>query len=192
MSGVMLGFAAGRDSLTGNDVAEIPSVFPHVDVGAFFWVRSARFLKVLFLTAFIAQSGAFAEADAPVDVDPTQRGRPRKAIRPKPIAPFERNATKAVGIAFDRITGASVNANELKTYAEALAQFHMSTEDKFENGDFKDMGVTKRRRVFVQTVSLIGKEANKVGVHGAADPVAEAQATFDTADRCSSCKKMIS
>lgn len=131
-----------------------------------------------FLTAFIARSGAFAEPDAPVDVDPTQRGRPRKAIRPKPIAPFERNATNAVGIAFDRITGASVNANELKTYAEALAQFHMSTEDKFENGDFRDMGLTKRRHVLVETVSLIGKEANKVGAHGQADPVVAAQAVF--------------
>jgi len=131
-----------------------------------------------FLTAFISRLGAFAEADAPVDVDPTQRGRPRKAIRPKPIAPFERKATKAVGIAFDRITGASVNVNDLKTYAEALAQFHMSTEDKFENGDFMDTGITKRRYVFVQAVSLIGKEANKVGAHGQADAVAKAQVVF--------------
>jgi len=35
MSGAMLGFAAGRDFLTRNEVAEIPSVFPHVDVRAF-------------------------------------------------------------------------------------------------------------------------------------------------------------
>ncbi|MBD3677970.1 MAG: hypothetical protein HUJ27_06145 [Rhodobacteraceae bacterium] len=134
-----------------------------------------------FLTAFIARSGAFSEAEEPVEVDPTQRGRPHKTSRPKPIAPFERNATRAVDLAFDRITGASVNVNQLKTYAEALAQFHMSTEDKFENGDFMDRGPTRRRHVFVETVGLIGKEANKVGAHGQADPVATAEAIYGIA-----------
>jgi len=62
-----------------------------------------------------------------------------------------------------------------------LAQFHLSTEDKFLNGDFGDQGETRRRHIRVQRVGLIGKEANKVGASGEADPVMKAQASYGTA-----------
>jgi len=71
-----------------------------------------------------------------------------------------------------------VEVDALKTYAEALAQFHLSTEDKFENGDFADDGLTRRRHVQVESVGMIGKEANKVGESGASDPGSPSRVEF--------------
>jgi len=78
--------------------------------------------------------------------------------------------------AFDRATGEPIDPTMLKTYAEALTQFHLSTEDKFENGDFCDTGRTERRHVVAVSVGLIGKEANKAGARGEADPTTSARA----------------
>jgi len=72
--------------------------------------------------------------------------------------------------AFCRETGTHVPVDALKTYAEVLAQFHLSTENKFENGGFNDTGQTLRRHILVASVGLIGKEANKVGENGEDDP----------------------
>lgn len=58
----------------------------------------------------------------------------------------------------------AVAVDELRTYAEALALFHLSPEDKFENGGPWDIGPTVRRHVRGTGVQLIGKEANKVGM----------------------------
>ena len=44
-----------------------------------------------------------------------------------------------------------------------LFNYHLSSEDKFENGEFLDRGKTERRHVSVEKIRLIGKEANKVG-----------------------------
>jgi len=77
--------------------------------------------------------------------------------------------------AFCRETGTHVSAHDLKTYTEALAQFHLSTEDKFENGNFADTGLTRRRHIRVESVGMIGKETNKVGESGEADPGPPAQ-----------------
>lgn len=126
-----------------------------------------------FLVSFMARTGAFAQGIATEIVDPTRRGRPLKSSKPKPIAPFERDHDKAANHAFDRESGVCVNATLLKTYAEALAQFHLSTEDKFEGGDFYDVGTTRRRNVGATVVMLVGKEANKVGSAGECDPVAK-------------------
>ena len=68
--------------------------------------------------------------------------------------------------AFCRETGLPVDTSTLKTYAEALAQFHLSTEDKFENGDYADAGETRRRHMNVAAIGLTGKEANSVGPSG--------------------------
>ena len=90
-----------------------------------------------------------------------KRGRPRKQPDVKPIAAFNRNIGEAAKGAFDRETGRPVSATELKTYAEALAQYHMRPEAKFLNGDFCDSGRTERRYVIATQLVHIGKEANK-------------------------------
>jgi len=131
-----------------------------------------------FLVSFMARTGPFAESIASDIVDPTRRGRPLKSSKPKPVSPFERDHDKAANQAFDRESGERVGRSSMKTYAEALAQFHLSTEDKFENGDFFDFGLTTRRHVSAGTVHLIGKEANKVSPHGLENPAHPASQVF--------------
>ncbi|QCK88034.1 helix-turn-helix transcriptional regulator [Phreatobacter aquaticus] len=97
---------------------------------------------------------------------PTTTGRGKGLKTPelglRPVAPFARNPSDAASKAFDRITGGPVPASVLKTYRQVLAQYHLSPEMKFENGDFTESGVTRRRHVeFIEVVS-IGKEANKL------------------------------
>ncbi len=62
---------------------------------------------------------------------------------------------------FDRHTGAPVSSDRLKTYAEALADYHLHPEAKFLNGDLTDRGPTERWHVHVAGVRRIGKEANR-------------------------------
>jgi hypothetical protein len=59
-----------------------------------------------------------------------------------------------------------------------LAQYHLSCEDKFENGQFLDGGRTKRRHVVATGFVWIGKEANQVGESGEADPIWSAVEEF--------------
>jgi hypothetical protein len=54
--------------------------------------------------------------------------------------------------------------------APALFNCHLSSEDKFENGEFLDQGQTERRHVVAESVVLIGKEANMVGASGEEEP----------------------
>ncbi|MFC7291192.1 DNA polymerase [Hirschia litorea] len=100
------------------------------------------------------------------------RGRPNEASKPKPIAPFERDCDIAISRMFDRKTGETVSKEVLKTYAAALASYHFSPEDKFDNGGSYDHGPTRRKHIKVDGLQLIGKEANKVGEAGQPDPVA--------------------
>ena len=93
-------------------------------------------------------------------VDPSKRGRPKKVASAKPIAPFEKDGRKAIATVFDRETGKPVDPATLRTYAEALAQYHISPEAKFLNGDFLDKGMTQRRHVSVTHIQHIGKEAD--------------------------------
>ena len=90
-----------------------------------------------------------------------KRGRPRKQLDVRPIAPFNRNPGAAAAAAFDRETGKPIAADQLKTYAEALAQYHLRPEAKFLNGEFCDRGRTGRRHVVADQIVHIGKEANK-------------------------------
>jgi len=57
----------------------------------------------------------------------------------------------------------------LKTYAETLAQYHLSPEPKFANARYFDRGQTKRRHVVASDVRLIGKEGNRVEEDGLSD-----------------------
>ena len=61
-----------------------------------------------------------------------------------------------------------------------LAQYHLSPEDKFENGQFLDRGRTERRHVVATGFAWIGKEANQVGDSGEADPIWSAVAEMGT------------
>lgn len=131
-----------------------------------------------FMVAPMARTGAWSETDEPKVLADVKRGRPTKPKSWKPIAPFERDASKAAEQAFDRETGEPVPVEDLKTYAETLALFHLSPEDKFENGAPFDQGPTRRRHVFATEVALIGKEANKVGEFGNGHPVSEAVVEF--------------
>jgi len=60
----------------------------------------------------------------------------------------------------------SFPADQLKTYAEALAQYHLSPESKFANARYFDRGPTDRRHVVASNLRLIGKEGNRVEENG--------------------------
>jgi hypothetical protein len=86
--------------------------------------------------------------------------------------------TGALTKVFDRVTGRAISSEELKTYAEVLAQYHLSWEDKFDNGQFLDRGRTERRHVVATGFIWIGKEANRIGESGEAYPVRSAVGEF--------------
>jgi hypothetical protein len=133
-----------------------------------------------FLVSLSPRTGAFSADMSCEMLSEVRRGRPRKASGPKPIAPFERDSVKALVKAFDRETGEAIQPETLKSYAEALALYHLSPEDKFENGGPFQIGRTERRDIVVTNLALIGKEANKVGESGLADPVASAVVQYDS------------
>ena len=88
------------------------------------------------------------------------KGRRKKPDRSKPVAPFDRDHNKAITAAFDRDTGQPVAASSLKSYADALAQYHLQPESKFLNGNFIDRGTTLRRHVGMTETNHIGKESH--------------------------------
>lgn len=136
-----------------------------------------------FLISLPPRIGAFARELKYELVETIRRGRPCKNKAPKPIAQFEKDPAKAAALAFDRETGEPVPGELLKTYAEALALYHVSPEDKFENGGPWDAGRTERRHLRITDRRLIGKEANKVGEAGEPDPVIESCVTFARAPK---------
>jgi hypothetical protein len=93
----------------------------------------------------------------------TRRTRRRRGAmtKPRPVAPFDRDPRAAAEHAFDRLTGEGMDARGLRSYASALAQYHLSSEEKFLNGEFLDSGVTQRRHVVADTIEHIGKEADR-------------------------------
>ena len=125
-----------------------------------------------FLLSYTARSGLFAPLRDEFVAEVPTRGRPRKSQTPKPIAPYSRVPLQALAGVFDRLTGEPVQADQLKTYADVLAQYHLSSEAKFLNAQFLDRGRTERRHVLATGITLIGKEANRVGESGEADPIA--------------------
>ncbi len=131
-----------------------------------------------FMVSFTAKDSVYLEAPEPVLVDPGKRGRPKGKYPPKPSAPFERDSAKAAASAFDRKTGEPVDQSMQKTYADALANYHLHPEDKFEGGDYWDSGETRRRHVKAKTIGLIGKEANNVGEGGEVDPAGDGVVEF--------------
>lgn len=132
-----------------------------------------------FMVGFLPRAGgAFAEDWHAQLVAEVKAGRPPADKRVSPIAPFDRDPATAVAGAFDRETGRKIELSELRTFAEAIALYHVSAEEKFENGGPADVGPTVRRHLHIVRVGLIGKEANKVGEAGEEDGESEAVAEF--------------
>jgi hypothetical protein len=98
-------------------------------------------------------------------IEPTQvkakRTTSKAVSQIKPVAPFDKRPNIAARNAFDRITGDLIPIEQLKTYQQALAQYHLHPEDKFLNADFLDRGTTIRRHVRATGIENIGKESNK-------------------------------
>ena len=78
-----------------------------------------------------------------------------------PVAPFEKDLSKAIAQAFDRVTGLAVRACDLETYAEALIDYPYRPEAKFGNGEAFDTGRTERLYVHGRELRFIGKEADR-------------------------------
>jgi len=96
-----------------------------------------------------------AIADGEVDGNVLDNGLPSVA------APYDSNPVCAVSKCFDRHTGQSIPPSVLVTYREAIADYHLHSESKFENGDLFDRGPTTRRHVYAVNIEYIGKEANR-------------------------------
>jgi len=79
----------------------------------------------------------------------------------RPVSAYDTDPSKAAQGCFDRETGEPVSPEDLKSYQEALAEYHLHPEAKFHNGDYLDHGVTRRRHILVTAVEYIGKEANR-------------------------------
>ena len=108
-------------------------------------------------------------ADEPWDEsDPVKtrkrKGRGRTTAKAKPVAPYDPDLLKAARQCFDRETGIRVPIEDLATYREALAQYHLYPETKFLNGKHRDRGPTVRRhvKIGVTDIHYIGKEANEL------------------------------
>jgi hypothetical protein len=115
------------------------------------------------------------------------------SINLKPIAPFDKNITHAASNCFDRETGKPIAVELLKTYSEAIAQYHLRSEVKFINGNYLDCGETRRRHVEVTVIRHIGKESNrwKEQFHLGADEDAEIDYGLSSKDRRDIIKRIL-
>jgi hypothetical protein len=83
-----------------------------------------------------------------------------RARSPKPVAPYDRDISKAADNARDRETWEPVPRSWLRTYAEALRLYHIHPETKFLGGGYTQSGSLRRRHVFASAVEYIGEEAD--------------------------------
>ena len=98
----------------------------------------------------------------PLQAWPTKRGRKPKAKEIHPIAPFDRDLSVSIAMAFDRETLEPVAADHLQTYAQALEAYHLRPESKFHNAEAFHAGTTERRHIVAAEIVHIGKEADKL------------------------------
>jgi hypothetical protein len=81
---------------------------------------------------------------------------------PAAVATFHTQPDEAAARAFDRHTGVPIALDQLLTYREVLAQYHLHPEAKFEGGRYLDAGPTRRRHVApLGPITNISKEANR-------------------------------
>ena len=91
--------------------------------------------------------------------DPLALTRPRSEVHP--VAPYDLKRARAAAQAFCRVSGEAVPADQLETYAEAMALYPFSPEPKFLNAEAFDTGVSERRHVRATGTEFIGKEADR-------------------------------
>lgn len=92
----------------------------------------------------------------------SRRGRPPKVKPIRPVAPFGKDMAVIAASAFDRESGQPVPTSALQTLREAVAQYHLHPEAKFQGGDYCDKGMTQRRHIRTSGIRHIGKEANEI------------------------------
>jgi hypothetical protein len=97
---------------------------------------------------------------------------------PRVIAPFDRDPAVAAEHCFDRDTRKPISPAFLKTYSQALAQYHLHPESKFEHAEYFDRGETLRWHVHMPFVEYIGKEANRWEEQAFMGVLPEAQITY--------------
>ncbi|WP_159012841.1 DNA polymerase domain-containing protein [Acidisoma sp. S159] len=114
-------------------------------------VKPFNFLLTMSAARIFERDGKLVEV---------RRGRRKRITAIKPVAPFDSDHNRALLHVFDRETGALLLVSALRSYADALAQYHISPETKFLNGDYLDRGITSRRHIQVDSVRHIGKESN--------------------------------
>ncbi len=115
-----------------------------------------------FLYLFLAERETFVSPFSQLNEgDSNSKPADSSLEIPRPISPYQSSPIDASKTCFDRDSGLPVKADRLKSYANALTQYHFHPEVKFLNGDFVDRGTTERRHVFATSANLIGKEANK-------------------------------
>jgi hypothetical protein len=115
-----------------------------------------------FLTVFPARRNPVLDWAEFVEEPGSDKRRSRDSgDLPRPVAPYNSDPARASQNCFDRLTGEPVPADRLKSYVEALADYHLHPETKFLNGDYTDRGPTVRRHVHIAGVRYIGKEANR-------------------------------
>jgi hypothetical protein len=88
------------------------------------------------------------------------KSKARRKKLPKPVAVFDGDPQKAADHAFCRDSGKRVSRGILKSYADALASYHLHPEDKILNADYCDKGTTRRRHIKASAIRHIGKETN--------------------------------
>ena len=110
-----------------------------------------------FLLAYQVSRTALYEAIASgeIDADYIDDGLP--AV----VAPFNDNPAHGATRCFDRRTGRPVPLSILATYLEAIADYHLHSELKFDNAETTTRGLTERRHIEAVAVEYIGKEANR-------------------------------
>jgi hypothetical protein len=115
-----------------------------------------------FLLAFQAVPPALAQAEI-FDLGGQQGKKVRRntATPLRPVAPHNCDIGHAAKNCLDGETGKPVDPSLLKSYRMALAQYHVSPEPKFLNGEPYDRGPTRRRHVEAIAINCIGKEANR-------------------------------
>ncbi len=124
-------------------------------------VRPFGFLLAFHSTSVLTQS----ERHEVIHQGTVPKGRARRRSAredlPRAIAPYDRDHAVAARQCFDQQTGSPVDVQKLKTYRQALLQYHLQPEAKFENGRHVDRGETIRRHVVASSVQYVGKEANR-------------------------------
>jgi hypothetical protein len=103
------------------------------------------------------------------------------AARERPLGPSpSRHTTTIRSELYVRYSIESPGRPEVRTAQELRrsTQYHVSPEAKFANGRYFDRGGIERRHVVATSLTLIGKEANRVGDSGQVDPIASAVVEF--------------